>query len=125
MNRFDYSGGLKPPQEISDVTGRIVRFYIPGSGGCYLGVAQIDDDFKLSQNSRIGKTGFVHYEQIHSNHINWKTNDIRWHGIKIGRILEGGSPAYYSPFSEQGIENSNREIQSIDFKYSKKYPTAQ
>lgn len=125
MNRFDYSGGLKPPQEISDVTGRIVRFYIPGSGGCYLGVAQIDDDVNLQKNMPIKGTGFVHYEQIHANHIDWETKDISWRGVKIGRILEGYHPSYYSPFHSEGIARFNQEIGTIDLKYSKKYPTAQ
>lgn len=124
MNRFDYSSGSKQPQEISDVTGNIVRFHIPGSGGCYLGVAQIDEGINLSQNSRIKNTGFVHYEQIHSNHIDWKTNEIKWHGLHIGIILEGSDVGTGFMKDSLMLQQRDAEIGWLDVKYSKKYPTA-
>jgi hypothetical protein len=114
---------LKPPQEISNVKGNLVKFHIPGSGGCFLGVAQIEDGYTLQHNYQINGTGFVHYEQIHSNHIDWKTNEIKWHGNHIGTMLEGKEMGGGFMLDPAAVQARDEAIGWLDVLYSRKYPT--
>jgi len=88
MNRYEYVDGtfIKPECKVEQL-----RFCIPGSGGCILGVAEIKAGYPLQSNAGWGRSenNYIHYEQIHYNHIDWKIPEptIRWNGEVIGKVL--------------------------------------
>lgn len=117
MNRYEYLHNYVRPE----YPYRQVKFYIPGSGGCTFGVAEINNDAVL-QSNQSGSYGFVHYENIHGSHIDWQgTQEIKWKGETIGKVIEqhpGGS--FFSMMN--GGQDPNLKISSD---LSQKYPGAE
>lgn len=124
MNRFEYAGGgEKAPFE-----PKLVKFYIPGSGGSIIGIARIETNYPLRPNDYPWDPTreYKHYERIHYNHIDWETKDIRWHGIHLGKVLDHYSPKNAGLWGGPGVEEAYaKEMQGIHALYAKKYPTAQ
>jgi hypothetical protein len=129
MDRYDYLSGYQKPPLIYDQ----VKFLIPGSGGSFIGVAEVRNNFALKSYGSIGVNGFRHYENIHYNHINWgkpaaawtggtegMPAEITWQGEHVGYVLET-RPAGYTIQPTSDYEEMLRK--SVD-ELNQRYPGA-
>ncbi len=125
MNRFDYVNVMKAPP-VANLSGQIVRFSIPGSGGSMIGIAQIDEGYELQANHwpRGQKQKYTHYEQIHYNHIDWESKEVKWHGQKIGNVLCSSGWFGSSYVTPETSKRNEEEFESFDYQFSKRYPQA-
>lgn len=109
MDRYSYLNGYQRPP----VTHNLVKFFIPGSGLSFMGVASIDARTKLKP---LGKPfyGFQQYDNIHCNHVDWQTvkPEIKqhWNGEVIGHVVEHVSNGTFYGQAESPFEATGRQL---------------